>query len=66
MRQPSKSLRLESKNPEGMCVGVVDVLLTYLAGLSLPLRRAHALEAVLQVHAGPTLSARAGRALVQI
>lgn len=38
----------------------------YLAGLSLPLWRAHALEAILQVDAGSTLSTRTGGTLVQI
>lgn len=38
----------------------------YLAGLSLPLWRAHTLEAVLQVDTGSTLSTRAGGTLMQI
>lgn len=47
-------------------MGVVAVFLTYLTGLSLPLWRACALKAILQVHAGPTLSARVGGTLIQI
>lgn len=38
----------------------------YLAGLSLPLRRAHTLKAVLQVDTGSSLSTWTGRTLVQI
>lgn len=40
--------------------------LTYLAGLSFPLWRAHTLEAVLQVDAGSSSSTWAGGTLVQI
>lgn len=48
--------KVKKKNQE-LRVGVAAVGRTYLAGLSFPLRRAHALEAVLQVQAGSTLGA---------
>lgn len=48
-----------------VCVGVVTEYLTYVARLSLPLRRAHTLKAILQVDAGSTLNTWAGSTVVQ-
>lgn len=47
----------------GLCRTLISI---YLTCFSLPLRRADTLEAVLQVNAGPALSARAGGTFVQI
>lgn len=48
---------------QALTMAAVDV---YLAGLSLPLGRAHTLEAILQVDTGSTLSTWTGGTLIQI
>lgn len=53
----------EIKTHSNMCM---HTKLTYLAGLSFPLREAHALESILQVNASSTMRTWTGSTVIQI